>query len=108
MSDKIIGLDELANKHKELAENEIILDVRNPDEYQEVRIPGSLNLPLGDLESKYEQLKRYDAVYIHCKMGGRAKKAFDLLTDLGLTNLHCLQEVGIVAWEEAGHPCDRD
>ena len=40
-------------------------------------------------------------------MGGRAKKAFELLTSLGLDNIHCLQEAGIVAWEEAGHPVNK-
>jgi rhodanese-related sulfurtransferase len=107
MSDKIIGLDELAEKHKNLGDGEVILDVRNPDEYEEMHIPGALNLPLGNLEETYEQLKSYKAVYIHCKMGGRARKAFELLTDLGLDNLHCLQEAGIVAWDDAGHPCNK-
>lgn len=107
MSKRIISLQDLANAHANLKEGEVILDVRNPDEYEQGHIPGSLNIPLGDLEQRHEELRSYQAVYIHCKMGGRAKKAFDLLDSLGLENTHCLQEVGFVAWENEGHPVNR-
>lgn len=107
MSEKLITMTELAEKYKDLPSDEIILDVRTPEEYQQVHIPGSLNLPLAGLPVTYEKLKDYKAVYIHCKMGGRAKQAYDLLTDLGLNNLHCLKEAGIVGWEDAGHPCNK-
>lgn len=107
MGEKLITLGELAQKYREMREGEVILDVRNPDEFQQMHIPGAINLPLPDLEQTYEKLRDYKVVYIHCKMGGRAKKAFELLTSLGLDNVHCLQEAGIVAWEEAGHPVNK-
>ena len=57
MSDRIITLEELVQKYKNLTEKEVILDVRNPDEYEEMHIPGSINIPLGILGENYEQLK---------------------------------------------------
>lgn len=107
MSDRIITLEELVQKYKNLTEKEVILDVRNPDEYEEMHIPGSINIPLGILGENYEQLKPFDAIFIHCKMGGRARKAYDLLFELGFQNIHCLQEAGILAWDNEGHPCHK-
>ena len=104
VADRLISLSELVEKHTKLLDGEIILDVRNPDEYADGHIAGSINIPLPDLEARADELKSYSSIYIHCRMGGRAKKAFDLLDSLGFTTTHCLQEAGMKAWTDAGHP----
>ncbi len=86
---------------------EVILDVRNPDEYACGHIKGSLNIPLPELPSRWQELKDYKRVYIHCKRGARAKSARDLLATAGLTNLVCLDTAGMDHWCEAGYPVEK-
>ena len=52
-----------------------ILDVREPNEYQINRIPGSTLIPLGELPRRYEELPRDREIIAQCKVGARSAKA---------------------------------
>src|SRR5579863_9443931 len=49
-----------------------IVDVREPNEYQINRIPGSQLIPLGDIPKRYNELDPEAEIVVHCKMGGRS------------------------------------
>lgn len=66
--------------------NILVIDVRTQKEYNTVRIPGTVNMPLDEIEKHLEDLKRYDTVYIHCQSGNRSQRACAHLESLGLTN----------------------
>jgi rhodanese-related sulfurtransferase len=100
-------LREFHNKHLSIGKNDVILDVRNPNEYADAHIKGALNIPLPEVGQHADRLKGYDQVYIHCKRGGRAQTAFQLLAGAGLTNLVCIADAGMDAWVEAGFPVER-
>ncbi|NJL83318.1 MAG: molybdopterin-synthase adenylyltransferase MoeB [Chloroflexaceae bacterium] len=79
----------------------VLVDVRNPNEYEIAKIPGSILVPLPDIESgagveKIRTLASGDRLIAHCKMGGRSAKALGILKDAGIegTNL----KGGILAW----------
>ena len=86
MSNTLETVKDFHDRHLKLGKNDVILDVRNPDEFKEARIEGAVNIPLPEIMNHVEKLKGYDMVYIHCKRGGRAKTAFDALTNAGLKN----------------------
>ena len=76
-----------------------LLDVREPQEYQICRIPGSTLIPLGQLPSRLAELPGPSdsrQIVVHCKSGVRSAKAVQLLRERGLaaTNL----KGGILAW----------
>lgn len=104
MSNTVMGLVDFYNLHQKLGPNEVILDVRREDEYAAGHIQRALNIPLDQVATKAEELKKYSAVYIHCKRGGRAKTAYDLLAAQGLTNLVCIHDAGMDLWIENGYP----
>lgn len=108
MSNKTLSLADFHKRHLELGPNDIILDVRNPDEFQQARIKGAVNFPLPEITGHIEELRKYDHVYIHCKRGGRAKTAFETLKSAGLMNLICIDDAGMDAWIESGYPTERD
>ena len=60
-----------------------IVDVREPNEYQINRIPGSVLIPLGDVPRRYAELDPDEEIVVHCKMGGRSAKAADFLRSVG-------------------------
>ena len=80
-----------------------IVDVREPNEYQINRIPGSELIPLGDVPNRYAELNKTDEIVVHCKMGGRSAKAADFLRSVGFTRVLNLKG-GILDWVEKVDP----
>lgn len=107
MSNNLLTLREFHDAHLKLGQNDLILDVRNPDEFREAHIAGAKNIPLPEVAQHAEELKKYDNVYIHCKRGGRAKSAYEVLTNSGLKNLVCVYDAGMDLWIESGYKIER-
>jgi phage shock protein E len=99
---EIISIDELHDKIVDMGENNLILDVRSPEEYSAGHIEGSQNTPHEDVTSIVEDLGSYDKVYVHCKMGGRAKMASEALINSGLNNIVCVGNGGMERWIQMG------
>ncbi len=77
-----------------------ILDVREPNEFEIARIPGSTLIPLGQLPQRIGEIPQgagAPEIIVHCKMGGRSAKAVDLLRTQGFTGVKNLTG-GILAW----------
>jgi glyoxylase-like metal-dependent hydrolase (beta-lactamase superfamily II) len=74
----------------------LVLDVRDPDEVAEWAIPGSMNIPLRELDQRIGALPRDREVVTVCASGGRSAVAADALAHAGLrvANLRG----GIAAW----------
>lgn len=81
----------------------VIIDVREPNEYQIVRIEGATLIPLGEVAQRHQEIPRDAEVVIHCKVGGRSRQAVDYLKEQGYTNLKNLAG-GILAWREEVDP----
>jgi sulfur-carrier protein adenylyltransferase/sulfurtransferase len=79
--------------------NHLLLDVREPAEWTECRIPGAVHIPLGQLAVRYAELPSTRPLYVHCKMGGRSAKAVQMLLELGLQDVINVSG-GIQAWQE--------
>src|SRR5688500_9845719 len=80
-----------------------ILDVREPNEYQINRIPGSTLIPLGELPRRYQELPKDREIIAHCKMGGRSAKAQEFLKSVGITNVKNLKG-GVLEWVDKVDP----
>ncbi len=78
----------------------ILLDVRNPDEYEEDNLGGEL-IPLGDLPDRIDDLEDYkgEEIYIHCRSGARSDRAKQYLLANGFDKVHNVLG-GIVAYRE--------
>jgi len=80
-----------------------IVDVREPNEYQINRIPGSTLIPLGDIPKRHAELDPDDEIVVHCKMGGRSAKAADFLRSVGFKRVLNLKG-GILDWIDKVDP----
>ena len=99
---EIISIDELHNRIGSLGEDELILDVRTPEEFSEGHIKGAQNTPHDQVGSISGELHSLKTVYVHCKMGGRAQQASKTLEAKGLTNIVCVGKGGMHRWIEQG------
>ena len=76
----------------------ILLDVRTEGEYNAEYIPGAINIPLSDLESRIDELDSSKAIIVYCKSGGRSRTASETLAQRGFVVYN--MEGGINAWKE--------
>jgi rhodanese-related sulfurtransferase len=56
MSNTFLSLKELYDTHMKLGTNDVILDVRNPDEFTDARIKGAINIPVTEVSQHVEKL----------------------------------------------------
>ena len=66
-----ISIDDLHDKVCNLGSNDLVLDVRSPAEFDSGHIIGARNQNHEEVGDIADELKKYDTVYVHCKMGGR-------------------------------------
>lgn len=88
---------------RDVADDAVIIDVREPDEWAAGHAPHAVHIPLGELPSRLDDLPDTDeAVAVVCRSGGRSSRAVAWLTQQGfdVANL----EGGMRAWEAAGKP----
>jgi adenylyltransferase/sulfurtransferase len=83
------------------ANDYVLIDVRNPNEYQIAKIPNSVLIPLPDIENgaaipKIKELVNGYRLIAHCKMGGRSAKALAILKEAGIEGINV--KGGISAW----------
>ena len=72
----------------------ILLDVRNQDEFDEVSIPGSILIPVDELESRLSELPDKDTVIIvYCRAGRRSEIASDILAENGFTSIFNMETI---------------
>jgi molybdopterin/thiamine biosynthesis adenylyltransferase/rhodanese-related sulfurtransferase/molybdopterin converting factor small subunit len=81
----------------------MLIDVREPHEFQICRIPGSTLIPLGTLPKQLNELNLNDEFVVHCKSGARSAKAVELMKQSGFGKVRNLKG-GILAWSDKVDP----
>lgn len=73
-----------------------LLDVREPDEFEEVRMPGATLIPLGELPQRMGELPKGKTIVCQCAVGGRSARATEMLRSRGFDAVNLAG--GIRAW----------
>jgi sulfur-carrier protein adenylyltransferase/sulfurtransferase len=81
----------------------VLIDVREPHEYQICRIPNAKLIPLGDLPKRVNELNSADEIVAHCKSGMRSAKAVEFLKQAGFRKVRNMKG-GILAWSDKVDP----
>jgi phage shock protein E len=81
---------------KQLAEGALVIDVRSPEEFRSSKVPGAINIPLGEVRAKIsERVKdKQQPLLVHCLSGGRSAIAKQQLKAMGYTNVFNLGSLG--------------
>lgn len=79
-----------------------LLDVRNPDEYEEKHLAGAVLIPLGQLEDRLDEVPKDTHLYVICAAGGRSLRAAQALVGEGYDAVSVAG--GTNGWEASGRP----
>ncbi|WP_110111836.1 rhodanese-like domain-containing protein [Bacillus sp. CGMCC 1.16541] len=86
-------VEQLINEGKKLN----MIDVREVDEVAEGKIPGAINIPLGLLEFRMNELDKANEYIMICRSGGRSGRASQFLASQGFNVINMTG--GMLAWE---------
>jgi len=75
----------------------VLLDVRDPHEYEITHIDGAKFIPLGELPARLDELDDHADVVTYCHHGARSLKALEILKAAGFAKVRSLRG-GIDAW----------
>ena len=81
----------------------LLLDVREPEEYSAIHAPNAKLIPLGQLNSRLQEIAAYKdkPIVVMCRSGRRSAQAVSLLQEAGYSQVSNVKG-GIHAWEENG------
>jgi rhodanese-related sulfurtransferase len=80
-----------------------ILDVRTPEEWNEVHIPGATSIPLDQLETRLNEVPKDKEVVVVCRSGNRSKPGRDILKNAGFPQVTSMSG-GLKEWQAANLP----
>lgn len=83
----------------------VVVDVRETGEYAVGHVPGALNMPMGQLSGRLDELDRSAVVHVICASGNRSAAMTDVLLAQGFDAVNVAGGTG--AWIRSGRPVER-
>ena len=81
-----------------------VIDVREPDEWDEAHLAGSYLIPLGQVVDRLDEIATGPSVYVICRSGVRSANACEYLRVQGIDAVNVTG--GILAWLDAELPVE--
>ncbi len=96
-----IDVDDLATRRDG---GQVVIDVRTPEEYEEVHLPDVVLIPLGELVERIDELPTEGQLPIICHTGARSYQVAEYLRRQGYDAVNVVG--GMVAWMDADFPVE--
>lgn len=88
--------------YMETGADHILIDVREPHEFNSGHIAGAINIPLGQIPNRLSEIPRDTQVILYCRTGNRSDTAASVLASAGYSGI--LDLGGVVQWAQQGYP----
>lgn len=105
MTDRIPALD-VERARERLDGGAVVLDVREPGEWNAGHVEGSAWIPMGELASRQDELPDDRLLVVVCHSGNRSARVTQALVAAGYDAANLVG--GLEAWAQAGHPLVTD
>jgi rhodanese-related sulfurtransferase len=86
--------------------NVFLLDVRTPQENSQARLPGTVLIPINEIEQRIKEVPRNKTILVYCAVGSRSKAVAEHLSRIGYKDVYTMTD-GIVGWYRNGFPLQR-
>ena len=83
-----------------------LIDVREIAEWEEVRLPGTVNIPMSEFQARMDELDEEATIVLVCRTGARSQMAGDFLAGSGYENVYNLLE-GTMGWLRRELPAEQ-
>lgn len=87
------------DKATQLNSTDLLIDVRNPSEFEKGSIPGAINIPVDDLRNHLTELDPQQNIYVYCQIGLRGYLASRILLQSGFKNVFNISG-GYYLWQQ--------
>ncbi len=94
-------MDELADA---LGAEARLIDVREPAEFERMRVPGAVLVPLASVPDRIDAFTEGGPTYVICHSGARSLSACEFVAAHGYEAINVAG--GTLAWVESGRPVD--
>jgi len=86
----------------------IVLDIRTPEEFDEVRLADAVNVDYydADFADQLDALDKNDPFVMYCRSGNRSSDAVKTMKELGFVEVYEI-DGGIVNWYDSGFPVEQ-
>ena len=86
----------------------VVLDIRTPEEFAEVRIPDAINVDFyaPDFAGQLDVLDKSNPYVMYCRTGNRSSEAVETMKELGFEEVYEI-DGGIVNWYDSGYPVEQ-
>ncbi len=81
----------------------VFVDVREPSEWNEYHAPNTTLIPLGELQSRVNELPKDKKIVVVCRSGNRSQQGRDILKAAGFTSVTSMAG-GLKTWQASGYP----
>jgi rhodanese-related sulfurtransferase len=97
-------------QYQELFENGeseyTLVDVREIDEYQKVRVPNAVNIPLSEFQVRFKEIANDKPLILICQTGVRSLMAAQFMNTNGYEDIYNFTE-GTLGWMRRGLPLNQ-
>ncbi len=87
------------------AGNDVFIDVRQPEEWEEGVIPGAKKIMLAEFPDHLDSLDKEASYVMVCRSGGRSGRASQMMASAGISQVTNF-DGGMLAWYDEGHPTE--
>lgn len=104
---ELVSPDQAAQVIEDAPAGLVVLDIRTPEEYAEVRLADAINIDFYDANfaDQLDALDKNDPYVVYCRSGNRSADAVETMKELGFVEVYEI-DGGIVNWYESGYPVD--
>ena len=104
---RLVSASDAAAVLNERAPEVVLLDVRTAEEFNEVRVPGSVNVDFyaADFASQLDTLAKDVPYVVYCRSGNRSSQTMTIMRELGFLEVWDV-DGGIISWDGAGLPLE--
>lgn len=104
---KDISIEEYrANFTGDDAPEYLLIDVREPDEYEQGHLPGAILMPMSEFQMRMDELDEDATIVLVCATGNRSSRVGDFMTAQGYSDVYNLLD-GTMGWMMRGLPVER-
>jgi len=91
-------------------EDYLFIDVRSEDEYKSGHVQGAINIPVGEIEDRLDEIPGDKSLIVYCNGSGcdRSGRAAGILKENGYKEVFDMIGQGIFEWEEKGYPIEKE